>query len=93
MLKGKSCYQLMVYKYNKGTPRPHSILTQGDDFAINLRKSGAYVRLPGAINKGGRPGATLGAGAALEHALEDGLARPRLPHTLPRGDESSMSLV
>jgi hypothetical protein len=37
------------------------------------------------------PGAMLGAGAALEHGLEDGLARPRLPHTIPRGDESAMN--
>jgi hypothetical protein len=76
---------------NMGTPRPHSILTRLDDSAMNLRKSGAYVCLPGAINKGGPPGATLGAGAALTHGLEDGVARPHLPHTLPRGDESAMN--
>jgi hypothetical protein len=58
---------------------------------MNLRKSGAYVCLPGAITKGGRPGATLGAGAALVHGLEDGLARTRPPHTLPPGDESAMN--
>jgi hypothetical protein len=27
-LKGKLCYQLKVYKHNKGTPRPYSILTK-----------------------------------------------------------------
>src|ERR687889_2750534 len=43
----------------------------------------------GCQNKGGPPRAMLGAGASLEHGLEDGLARPRLPHTPPPGGESS----
>ena len=33
----------------------------------------------------------LGAGAALEHGLEDGLAGPRLARTLPQDDESAMN--
>jgi hypothetical protein len=37
------------------------------------------------------PGAMLGAGATLEHGLEDGLAHPRLARTLPSGDESAMN--
>jgi hypothetical protein len=49
------------------------------------------IILPGAIIRGRHPGAMLGARAALEHGLEYGLARPRLPHILPRGDESAMN--
>jgi hypothetical protein len=30
-------------------PRPARTLTSGDEFTMNLRKSGAYVYLPGAV--------------------------------------------